>query len=238
MAFGKTATAEPTHFKIIQEPTQTIRFFIKGLTPLLVHRKGPEVADEIINRQQKKERKSSGEAITEKENRKAKVPFEEFRRSLHIMPGMDGKVPTNKIDVGGCWPYLEGVFGFPVQGFKSALETLSEIKMLNIPKTVIKPLIRLRQWGLVPLKYKALEMHLAVLSVGFPPKADPRYRGMFLDWSTSFDIEFPTAKFSSESIVNAVHMAGKYMGLGEDRPQKGGALGEYKVDSVKMLEVK
>lgn len=231
---------EPTSDRQIQllMPKSTVlRISIEGISPLLVHRKGKEVAEGIIANQQKKEAKAKGQKATQ-EPREAKDPFEEFRRSLHIIPGAEGNAPKDRISEGQCWPYIEGTFGFPVQGFKSALARLSEIKMVSIPKTVINALIRINEWDLVPLKYSRLQMHLAVLSVGFPPKADPRYRGMFHDWSTAFTVKYPENRFSKESVVNMFALAGEYMGLGENRAQKGGSLGLYRVSEVQELKAK
>lgn len=231
---------EPTSDRQIQLPmpeSQVLRITVEAVSPLLVHRKGKEVADGIIAGQQKKEAKARGQKATG-EIREAKDPFEEFRLSLHVIPGAEGRVPTTRLEEGGYWPYVENTFGFPVQGFKSALARLSEIKMIGIPKTVINSLIRISEWDLVPLKYSKLQMHLAVLSVGFPPKADPRYRGMFYDWSTSFTVKYPANRFTRESIATMFSLAGEYMGLGENRAQKGGSLGLYRVSEIQELKQK
>lgn len=222
---------------LLMPKSDVLRISIEGVSPLLVHRKGREVAEGIILGQQKKEAKARGQKATS-EPRSAKDPFEEFRLSLHVIPGADGNIPKERIKEGECWPYIENTFGFPVQGFKSALARLSEIKMVSIPKTVINSLIRIQEWDLVPLKYSRLQMHLAVLSVGFPPKADPRYRGMFYDWSTAFTVKYPANRFTKESVVNMFMLAGEYMGLGENRAQKGGSLGLYRVSEVQELKQK
>lgn len=237
---GSTEVAEEASEKQIQLPmpeSQVLRIGIEGVSPLLVHRKGKEVADGIIAGQQKKEAKAKGQKATN-DIREAKDPFEEFRRSLHVLPGAEDRVPTNRIEEGDYWPYVENTFGFPVQGFKSALARLSEIKMIGIPKTVINALIRINEWDLVPIKYSKLQMHLAVLSVGYPPKADPRYRGMFYDWSTSFTVKYPASRFTKESIATMFSLAGEYMGLGENRAQKGGSLGLYRVSEIQELKAR
>lgn len=60
---------------------------------------------------------------------------------------------------------------------------------------------------------------------------DLRYRPMYRDWSARIVISFPPGIITPRSILNLVNIAGKYIGLCEWRPEKGGEWGMFKIDT-------
>jgi len=61
-----------------------------------------------------------------------------------------------------------------------------------------------------------------------------RYRPMFKDWALEFHIEAED-EIPSEAIKEALEIAGKYVGIGDWRPEKKGKFGKFQV--VKFKEI-
>lgn len=59
--------------------------------------------------------------------------------------------------------------------------------------------------------------------------ADIRYRGEFKEWSATFQVKYNASAISLEQLVNLFNLGGFACGLGEWRPEKGGAFGMYHV---------
>ena len=55
------------------------------------------------------------------------------------------------------------------------------------------------------------------------------YRPRFDEWSIAVSIDYNTRWFDAESIVNVCALAGRTVGIGEWRPEKGGAFGRFEV---------
>ena len=55
-----------------------------------------------------------------------------------------------------------------------------------------------------------------------------RYRPMFRDWKLTFDVEFED-EISAEVMKEAFEIAGRYVGIGDWRPQKKGKFGKFQV---------
>jgi hypothetical protein len=69
---------------------------------------------------------------------------------------------------------------------------------------------------------------------GMQHAPDIRFRPEYLDWSLTVDVEYPKTMITPESIVNLVSTAGKFVGLGESRPEKGGEWGTFTVKTVNV----
>lgn len=61
-----------------------------------------------------------------------------------------------------------------------------------------------------------------------------RYRPMFKDWALQFHIESED-EIPAEAIKEALEIAGKYVGIGDWRPEKKGKFGKFQV--VKFKEI-
>ena len=62
-----------------------------------------------------------------------------------------------------------------------------------------------------------------------------RYRPMFRDWALKFVIEFED-EIPSEVIKEALEIAGRYVGIGDWRPEKKGKFGKFQVVYFKPLK--
>lgn len=60
-----------------------------------------------------------------------------------------------------------------------------------------------------------------------------RYRPRINDWSLTVDIVFDELMIERAAILAAAENAGKYIGIGDYRPAKGGAFGRFSVEVVK-----
>lgn len=57
-----------------------------------------------------------------------------------------------------------------------------------------------------------------------------RYRPKFHDWSLSVNIVFSNEMIEQEDVVRAAENAGMFIGIGDYRPEKGGAFGRFSVE--------
>jgi hypothetical protein len=59
-----------------------------------------------------------------------------------------------------------------------------------------------------------------------------RYRPKLNDWSLEVDITFDEAMVERQQLISAAENAGRYIGLGDYRPAKGGPFGRFDVEVV------
>jgi len=62
-----------------------------------------------------------------------------------------------------------------------------------------------------------------------------RYRPMFKEWKLVFEIEFED-EISAEAVKEALEIAGKYIGIGDWRPEKKGKFGKFQVTSFQEVK--
>lgn len=60
-----------------------------------------------------------------------------------------------------------------------------------------------------------------------------RYRPKIHNWTLQVDVLFSPEMTEKESIIRAAEDAGKFVGLGDYRPEKGGTFGRFEVEVVK-----
>ena len=172
--------------------------------------------------------KGTQTGTTDKTKKRAlKVPFDDFCESLHVIPG--AKLPPKKLGAWEEWPYKPDTFGFPASGFK--LGICAAARDTELSSYLAKGGIHVIG-DLVPLKYKRLIMREDMVKVGWPKKADIRYRGEFTDWSAVVQVRYDASVITRDQIANLLMTAGHYSGLGENRPsspEKPGPHGTYKI---------
>jgi len=59
--------------------------------------------------------------------------------------------------------------------------------------------------------------------------ADLRYRGYFVGWKTTIQVEFNNALINEENILNLINTAGYGVGVGDWRPEKNGQNGRFSI---------
>ncbi len=65
---------------------------------------------------------------------------------------------------------------------------------------------------------------------------DLRYRPMFIEWSAMLRVTYITSVLTLDSVASLIGAGGMGMGIGEWRPQRGGAYGTYEVDDSKRIK--
>lgn len=66
--------------------------------------------------------------------------------------------------------------------------------------------------------------------------ADLRYRPEYSPWSITVDVTYDSTLFSAATVVNLLRVAGRRVGIGEWRAQKGGQWGMFDVESAAMVQ--
>jgi hypothetical protein len=212
----KPATTGPIEipaprFNVIEIP-------IEGTSVLVVNKMSHKAQQEMLDKHMKKP----------KQAKEAKVPFDDFKGSLHVIPGCESKVARlPKLTSGRSWPY-KPFFCFPASAFKKA--ALSSTKLLDgISRSLVSISVRvLGEW--VPIKYKRLEMRQDVVRIGPYGNRVPdiRFRGGFEEWSCVLQVRYNANIFSDKQVVALFEHAGM-VGIGEHRPEKEGEWGTFSV---------
>jgi len=146
-----------------------------------------------------------------------KDPFQEFLGALHILPGMEKKLPKGKLKMWESWPYIKDAFGMPAVAFKAAI--VNAAMDAGMYKTTVRRAIFIEA-DLIPFKYEKLVMREDVVRVGPSKVADLRYRPEFQNWSATLPIQYQPNILSKEQLLSLVNQAGFGIGIGEGRPQK------------------
>jgi len=171
-----------------------ISVYLKGTTPIIINRL-PEKARQVLLAGGVRKNQAE-KAITMKHD-----PLEEFRSAAHVL--QDG--PT----------YL----GFPASGVKKAIASAA-LELPGLTKASLNRNIRVSS-EYVPI-YGIPQIYTCAVR---PPNQAPdiRTRVIVPEWLTVIQVEFPAPKLTAEGIVNLLAAAGLFIGLGDNRQEKGTA---------------
>jgi len=177
-----------------------IRVGIKGTTPLLVDRFPESVREQILEKQR---------GLTKGKKQLRDLDLE-FNNALH------------KID--------KNTFGFPAQGFKSAMiESTSFVGSKDFSKKLLKGIQIINSEGndLIPITYNKLNK-----LTHYPKGGNTKISPMFEGWSCELVIQYDANNISPQDIVNLLNYAGFYYGIGmwSPRAKCGGKYGMYEVN--------
>ena len=59
-----------------------------------------------------------------------------------------------------------------------------------------------------------------------------RYRPKFRDWSLEFELTFDPNMMEADILIQSAENAGRYIGLGDYRPEKGGLFGRFETKEI------
>jgi hypothetical protein len=59
------------------------------------------------------------------------------------------------------------------------------------------------------------------------------YRPKFINWSLTFKLLYDEGTLDENQIMQSAENAGKYIGIGGFRPEKGGTFGRFNVEVLK-----
>ena len=171
---------------------------VRGTSPLVCHRFSQKVAQEMLEKQQKRAR----------QGRPIRDPQREFLDSLYVMPGSVAGEDKAR-------------YGIPASHFTLAMigaARWSDLKMTRIRGTFrVLP----DSGDLVELKYDKLSMRQDAVTVNKGMSRDLRFRGQFDGWSCKLKIMYNSSAITPEIIVNLLQVAGFSGGIGEMRPSQG-----------------
>jgi len=179
------------------------RFDIEGLTPMILHGRGPHII----------QKKQGGVGPV-----KNVIPTVEemFRRAIdpYLAPGSTKNKP--KIRVPAVWfkEMLVHVVGRHTQSIK--LNTAGGVFQI------------MEDW--VPLKHSKVYPRKDLASV--PPKSNKLVqicRGQIDKWSCSFTVRYNMGFLDETGLATLVETAGFANGLGDWRPQKDGTYGQFQL---------
>ena len=187
---------------------------IVGDSPLIVHKWSEKAKKEILDKQMKKAKTKGHDA---------KDPVRDFIDSLYWLDGE----PEEKTEEGFAKAIQNGArFGFPSVAFKASAVAA------GYRSGVTKNLVSMYGAFHIDGEFVEIkgfpEMREDMVRVGMGV-ADIRYRGEFKEWSAAFPVKYNASAISLEQLVNLFNLGGFACGLGEWRPEKGGAFGMYHV---------
>ena len=187
---------------------------IVGDSPLIVHKWSEKAKKEILDKQMKKA-KSKGHD--------AKDPVRDFIDSLYWLDGE----PEEKTEEGFAKAIQNGArFGFPSVAFKAS--AVAAGYRSGVTKNLVSMYGAFHIDGEFVEINGTPEMREDMVRVGMGV-ADIRYRGEFKEWNATFQVKYNASAISLEQLVNLFNLGGFACGLGEWRPEKGGAFGMYHI---------
>lgn len=191
----------------------TIR--VVGDSPLIVHKWSEKAKKEILDKQMKKAKTKGHDA---------KDPVRDFIESLYWIDGE----PEDKSEEGFAKAIESGArFGFPSVAFKASAVSAGYRSGVTRDKVSMNAAFHI-DGELVEIK-GVPEMREDMVRIGMGT-ADIRYRGMFAEWSATFQVKYNASAISLEQLVNLINLGGFACGLGEWRPEKGGQFGMFHVE--------
>jgi hypothetical protein len=181
-----------------------IRACLLGTAPMYMHRMGWKAQGQILF---PKGRANAAErASTLKHD-----PLGEFRESIYL--NRDPKEPA--------------AIHIPPDSFQKGLAfaalDLPGLRMAQILRLVTIRSTQINVFGIPQLKMDIVRM----ADMSHTP--DIRTRAIFPEWACTIEIEHVSSLIKQNQIVNLLAAAGVIVGVGDRRPQKGGAYGKYKV---------
>lgn len=125
---------------------------------------------------------------------------------------------------------IDGKYGIPVTAIKSALISAAH-KDLGIEKTLLRKGLFLPcsdPNGVLPMDCGEPTMRTDLVRVGMGT-ADIRYRPSWEEWGLTLKVKYDATLLREDDILNLINRAGFGVGVGENRPEKGGEWGRFEV---------
>ena len=206
---------------------RTVELEIEGLTPLIEHAWDQKAKIMILEAEQGKKKGKAHEY---------KNPVIDFINSLYWLEGKPEITDAMKEDEAACEKaFMDAIkkgakFGFPVKGLKDAAVSAAYRAGWTKDKVSARGAFFIKGKNTDFVEIKGLpEMREDMVRVGMG-SADIRYRGEFKEWSARFTLDYDVnGQYSLESIINMINAGGRYCGIGEMRPEKGGQNGMFQI---------
>jgi hypothetical protein len=176
---------------------------------------------------------------------KNRPPFDiigAFKDALYLLPG--AKMPTQKIEPNGFWPYFPNRFGLWAKAFKMSLITvLGEETQLH-PKFLERHISATgfgsKDPNMFAIKYDQMKCryeHLPNPS-SWPKTLMPVSRPEFFGWSTKIIMRIPTRLILPDQFGRFMTLAGETVGVGDSRKEKSGyEVGTFGVGKIMVQKI-
>ena len=226
---GKTKMANIIEVKPIE--IDTVQITIVEKTPLIVHAWDEKSKRMMLEKQMGKAKKGA------KEN---KIPVNDFINSLYWLTekpkdGADNeeaKANYNAAINAGA------KFGFSLGGIKKSFAAgafrtgITKDKVSALGTMYLKAATEAGNNDYAEIIFDDLVMREDMVRVG-NGVADIRYRGEFRGWRIPLLLEYnKNGAYSIEQIISFINAGGFACGIGEWRPEKGGQMGMYYLETV------
>lgn len=194
---------EPKALQIVIPEMNLIRTKITlvGDSPLVMHKWSEKARGMMLSKQ-------TGEA---RQAREKKDPKQDYEDAIYYIRKAEKGKPA--------------IYGFPAIAFKSAaVDACSHVA--GITKVLARGAFH------IPCELVTIEgtpemvEHMVRVGMG---TADIRFRPMFREWRTTFEIVINERVLTVAQIVNLFNTAGFAIGVGEHRPEKNGSWGMFSV---------
>jgi hypothetical protein len=186
---------------IVVKPLQVkaLEVEVLGTTPLVTH-KWSEKAKAMMRK------KHAGD---KSKNREVRDPEQECKDATYFLS--------------------DGRWGVPAMSLKSAIIKAAH-KDIGVPMTAVRKALFLYadDGDLIALDTPGPKMREDVVRVS-NQATDLRYRPEYVEWGVTLRIEYDSEWLTAETIVNLIERAGFGIGIGENRPEKGGDWGRFEV---------
>jgi hypothetical protein len=207
---AKAAPAGTVIVEIDKIHAETLRIPIVGTAPLIIHRFSEKAKRQMLDAMQGK-----------KTPKTPKDPEAEYEAAFYR--------------------FHDGGYGFPVIGFKAAAVEASRFYDKSVTKVSLRQFLFVSgEIGVDGVPLARIEgeprMREDVVRVG-QGGTDLRYRPEFPTWSTTLDLTFVSSCITRNSVLSLLDAAGMGVGVGEWRPERQGAMGTFKIDPDRDIEV-
>ncbi len=189
--------------------TETLLVPVLGTSSLIVHRFSEKAKRQMLDNMQGRK--------APKENKDADAEYE-----------------------AAFYRMADGSYGMPSVAFKSA--TVGGARFYNgVTMTAMKQFMFVG--GDAGMDGRAMtrlvgepKMREDVVTVG-RGGSDLRYRPEFPEWSAVLQITYVTSALTQGSVLSLIDAGGRFVGVGEWRPEKDGEFGTYRVDRDKQVVI-
>jgi hypothetical protein len=208
---------------------------ILGLTPLVMNRLGDASALPILQGQY------GGKYKKGVKKPDAANPLEIFGGSIHQVDNCAKPKTTKlKFPFTWFWEFHKAPVKFKVTcrpGFPTVAVKKGILYAASLDKSISEFWIGRGvqvQGNMIPIDYKKLTMERidSRTDKGVPIQS---YLPAFNDWSTTVVVSVMRGMLDWEGLANLVNGAGKYAGMGKQRPEKDGQFGMFTIDRNKTM---
>jgi len=222
------ATKDPFAANRIEIPVVNMDLFrcrLVGQTPLIIHAMGEKKRKEMLDSMQPSQKKTT-------KVRADKDPVKEYFDSMYALDGDPREDQENTFE--GIFTPLHqkdatAIHGVRASGFRLAMVRAAKSCGAKMTDTRCNMRVNSPFGTFLPINFDTVVAgEDAVKLQG--NKSDLRYRPYYHGWSVDIELEHMSDIIGPEQIIQLLRIAGRVVGVGEWRNEKGGENGAFDVD--------